>query len=201
VVLGCAQPGEQPAIFGDALRRLTDGATYLYVDERRYWYSTQPSVARLTQDRAGQLDDEDVHAEIVRRLKGDQVRGDFARVHTAPESTSEVGDEQEARLVVLGLERPHRSREEGSEVRTTAEGMLEARGSAPRINKNTLVFIAPDGQRLRELEGRVKQQLAWLSIERDAEDLNLTPIALRRARTKLREAETAVSAQLAEAWS
>jgi hypothetical protein len=32
VKLGCAQPGESVAIFGDALRRLSDQATYLYVD-------------------------------------------------------------------------------------------------------------------------------------------------------------------------
>ena len=32
VKLGCAQPGETVATFGDALRRLTDSATYLYVD-------------------------------------------------------------------------------------------------------------------------------------------------------------------------
>lgn len=46
VRLGCAQPGESVAIFGDALRRLTDQATHLYVDGRRYWYPTQPSVTR-----------------------------------------------------------------------------------------------------------------------------------------------------------
>ena len=31
IKLGCVQPGEAPATFGDALRRLTDQATYLYV--------------------------------------------------------------------------------------------------------------------------------------------------------------------------
>jgi hypothetical protein len=30
VKLGCAMPGESPAIFGDALRRLGNAATYLY---------------------------------------------------------------------------------------------------------------------------------------------------------------------------
>ena len=55
VKLGCVQPGETVATFGDALRRLTDAATYLYVDGKRYWYSTQPTVTRLADDRAGQL--------------------------------------------------------------------------------------------------------------------------------------------------
>ena len=60
IKLGCTQPGETVATFGDALRRLTDRATHLYVDRSRYWYSTQPSVTRLAQDRAAQLDSEDV---------------------------------------------------------------------------------------------------------------------------------------------
>ena len=59
------------ATFGDALRRLTDGATYLYVDGKRYWYSTQPSVTRLAQDRAESCDPDDVQAEIVRRLRAE----------------------------------------------------------------------------------------------------------------------------------
>jgi predicted AAA+ superfamily ATPase len=38
VKLGCVQPGETVATFGDANRRLADRATYLYVDGSRYWY-------------------------------------------------------------------------------------------------------------------------------------------------------------------
>lgn len=44
IKLGCVQPGEAVATLGDALRRLTDRATHLYVDSSRYWYATQPSV-------------------------------------------------------------------------------------------------------------------------------------------------------------
>ena len=46
------QPGEAPAVFGDALRYLAQAATYLYQDNARYWYSTQPTVTKLADDRA-----------------------------------------------------------------------------------------------------------------------------------------------------
>lgn len=39
VHLGCVMPGEPVAVFGDALRRLAAGATYLYQDGHRYWYA------------------------------------------------------------------------------------------------------------------------------------------------------------------
>ena len=42
VKLGCVQPGESAATFGDSLRRLTDRATYLYVDGNR-GTGTRPS--------------------------------------------------------------------------------------------------------------------------------------------------------------
>ncbi len=62
--LGCVQPGEATATFGDALRRLTDQGSYLFSEGGRYWFGTQPSVARLAQDRAAQQDEERVLEEI-----------------------------------------------------------------------------------------------------------------------------------------
>nr|MDP9484837.1 Swt1 family HEPN domain-containing protein [Actinomycetota bacterium] len=180
VLLGCVQPGETPATFGDALRRLTDGATFLYVDGRRYWYSTQASVARLAQDRAERCDEDEVRAEIVRRLRGEvggRARGEFTGVHVVPEGSSEIPDEAEARLVVLGPERAHVGRSADSEALRAAKEILAQRGTSPRLYRNTLAFLAPDGRRLKDLEGRVRQYLAWASIEGDVEALNLAPVA------------------------
>src|SRR5260370_7991984 len=82
VKLGCAQPGETVATFGDALRRLTGAATYLYEDGKRYWYSTVPTVKRLADDRAGQLKDDDADDEILRRLRQQATtRAHFPHVH------------------------------------------------------------------------------------------------------------------------
>src|SRR5260221_12022721 len=55
VKLGCVMPGESPPVFGDALRRLAGAATFLYQDGPRFWYSTQPTVTKLAEDRAEQL--------------------------------------------------------------------------------------------------------------------------------------------------
>jgi uncharacterized protein len=114
------------------------------------WYSTQPSVTRLAQDRAEQYDVYDVWAEswiLVLRLRADRNRGELAGVHIAPDSSSDVPDEMEARLVVLGPERPHAGRNQDSEALSTAREILAQRGSSPRLYKNTLVFMAPDERR------------------------------------------------------
>ena len=65
--LACAEPGDQLAIFGEALRELTERATYLYEEAGRYWFSTQPTLNRLADDRAKALPDHEVDAAIVAR--------------------------------------------------------------------------------------------------------------------------------------
>src|SRR5262249_48165905 len=81
VKLGRVRPGETVATFGDALRRLTDAATFLYVDGKRYWYSTVPTVTRLAEERASRLSDDDVDDEIQKRLRDQaRTRSEFAKV-------------------------------------------------------------------------------------------------------------------------
>ena len=122
VKLGCVMPGEPPAVFGDALRRLASAATYLYQDGPRAWYATQPTVTKLAEDRAEQLkrDPDRVANELEARLRKDLVRiGDFSRVHPLPRSSADVPDDPDARLVVLPPEHPY-SKENGSPAETAA---------------------------------------------------------------------------------
>ena len=108
-------PGESPAVFGDALRRLAGAATYLYQDGPRYWYSTQPTVTKLAEDRAEQLkrNPDKVVQELGARLRSDlRDTGDFNRVHPLPQSGQDVPDDLDARLVVLGSDTPY-SKEQG----------------------------------------------------------------------------------------
>ncbi|MCC7103636.1 MAG: DUF499 domain-containing protein, partial [Chloroflexi bacterium] len=87
IKLGCVMPGETPAIFMDGLRRLAASATFLYQDGPRYWYATQPTVTKLAEDRAAQLerDPDAVARELEQRLRADLRRtGDFDRIHALP---------------------------------------------------------------------------------------------------------------------
>ncbi len=200
VKLGCVQPGEAVATFGDAIRRLTDRATYLYVDGKRYWYSTVPTVTRLADDRASQLTEDDVEQEITKRLReAARTRGDFAKVHACVES-SDIPDEREARLVILGPAHSHAARDRQSAARKEAAAILESRGGSPRNYRNTLVFLAPDATRLRELEQAARQYLAWSSIWDDRVTLNLDQFQARQADTKRKSADETVDARIPETY-
>jgi len=200
VKLGCVQPGETVATFGDAIRRLTDRATYLYVDGSRYWYSTQPTVTRLAEDRGHQFHEHDVLDEIVRRLREEaRSRGDFHRVHACVTS-SDIPDEHEARLVVLGPEHPHSKGQADSAARKEAQAILDSRGSSPRSYKNTLVFLAGDASRLNDLETAIRQFMSWKSIWDEREQLNLDPFQSKQADTKRKNADDTVNVRIPEAY-
>ena len=202
VKLGCVMPAEPPAVFGDALRRLATAATYLYEDNARYWFATQPTVTKLAEDRAEQMrrNPDRVVQEIANRVGADlRQKGDFSRVHPLPHSGQDVPDDMDARLVVIGIEYPH-SRGGESPALKQAQAILESRGNAPRIYRNTLVFLAADATRLQELDEAVRRFLAWESIIADQEHLNLAPQQVRQAETQREVAATEMTTRIPETY-
>ena len=202
IKLGCVMPGETPAVFGDALRRLAGVAAYLYQDGPRYWYSTQPTVTKLAEDRAEQLkrDPDKVVQELDKRLRADlRNSGDFSRVHPLPQSGQDVADDLDARLVVLGLDHAY-SREPGSAGEAAAKAVLGSRGSSPRLFRNTLVFLAADRTRLQDLDEAARRYLAWELILLEKVELNLDPQQEKQAETQKSAADGAVTARLPETY-
>lgn len=202
IKLGCVMPGEAPAIFGDALRRLSETATYLYKDAARYWYSTQPTVTKLAEDRAEQLkaDPDAVVKELENRLRADlRKEGDFRRIHPLPQSGQDVPDDLDARLVVLRIEYPY-TKESKSPAMAAAKAILESRGNAPRLYRNTLVFLAVDKTRLQDLDEAVRRFLAWESILGEKEILDLSQHQVKQAQDLKDSASSAVSARIPESY-
>src|SRR5213082_1839595 len=131
VKLGCVMPGESPAVFGDALRRLAAAATCLYQDGSRFWYATQPTVTKLAEDRAEQLKrdpiPDKVAQELDERLRADlRKNGDFSRIHPLPRSGADVPDDLDARLVVLSPDHSY-GKEPGNAAEAAARSILELR--------------------------------------------------------------------------
>jgi len=202
IKLGCVMPGESPAIFGDALRRLAAAATYLYQDGPRYWYSTQPTVTKLAEDRAEQLkrDPDKVVQELNGRLRADLRRmGDFPRVQPMPGSGADVPDEREARLVVLSVDHPY-VKEAGCPAEVAARAILTMRGTTPRLYQNALVFLAADKIRLQDLDEAARRVLAWESILGDQTLLDLSPHQVKQAETQRKAADDAVTARISETY-
>ncbi len=201
--LACAQPGETAATFGDALRRVSDTGRYVYQDGNRYWLSTRPNLNRTADDLAAALlrEPEELYVELVRRLESDRnARGDFAGIHVAPKSPSDVPDETDARLVILAPTEPHKRNSTDSKAYQAAEQILQLRGSQPRLNQNALVFVAPDHRELDKLLEATASYLAWKSILRDKERLDLSHSLESQAKTRLSDADRSVELRIGSTW-
>ncbi|MBU2889863.1 DUF499 domain-containing protein [Celeribacter halophilus] len=205
--LGVVQPGEKIAIFGDALRRLTNQAKFMHGDLGRYWYSMSASLNRIAADRAGQLEDALVLVEIDKALStyinGLADRGNFDAVQVAPDNSAAVPDEAGGvRAVVLGVAHPHNGRD-SSDAMTEVKDILLQRGSTPRVYRNTLVFLAADARQLDNLKDAVRSLLAWDEIVRDASSgrLDLKSSEMSLAKDKALEAKETVQTRLKETWA
>lgn len=201
VRLGCAQPGEPTAVFGDALRRMSSLLTYLYSDGSRYWYDTRPTVNRLAQDRAQGFPIDEVRVEIIGRLKKVPKNREFAAFHVAPPDSGDVVDEARVRVVVLPVEAAHKRRSSDTDAIQAAQSILENRGNAQRLYKNMLVFVAADDNGVEALETAVREFMAWRSIQNEEEPLNLDAQQRRQVKTSLDKADETVDLRLREAYS
>lgn len=202
--LGVVQPGERPAIFGDALRRLTNQAKFMHSDLGRYWYSTAPSLNRQAADRASQLEDAlvllTIDQELAKYINGITDRGLFDAVQVAPSASGDVPDEPGGvRAVILGVNYPHTGRD-GSEAHTEAKDILMQRGSTPRVYRNTLVFIAAESKNIDGLKDAVRSHLAWASILNDHKRLDLKTSDIALTEAKVAETRETMKTRLRECW-
>lgn len=204
VVLGCAQPGEKPGVFQDALRHVSSKTTYLYNDSAQYWYDTKPTLSRLANDRAeSNYSDDNADIEIRRRVQAQRDRASFSTVHVFPEGAGDVPDEDDGvRLVILPPTADHKSNGDESEAIRLAKAILEQRQGGPRINRNLLVFLAADANLVSDLRKAARSLLAWQSIlkESGADGFDLTAGEIAQVETRIREAEETVVQQLGEAY-
>lgn len=200
--LGVVQPGEQIAVFNDALSTLQNSLAYLYTNPSadRFWYDTRPTLRKTVEDRATQIAASDVEYEIERRLKKLRREDPFAGVHICPASSLDVPDEQTVRLVVLRPTDGFTASAKDCAAMKTVTDMMEHRGTSPRTWRNMLVFLAPDQGALPALEQEVRRYLAWTSIKNDSQDLNLDAAQNRETENSLKRSNETVDLRLNEAW-
>lgn len=202
--LATIQPGEPMAVFGDALRRMSNQLTYLYTDGSRYWYDTRPTVNRMAQDRAQNIHPDLVYQEAVNRLRSVKPRKeDFVGAHVAPQSSGDIADEWRTRVVVLPPDKDctHKKGNGFSKAQEIAREILETRGNSPRLYRNMLVFIAADHNDFEAWEKSIRDYLAWYSIHEEAEPLNLDAQQRKQVASNLKRTEETLLARLQEAYS
>lgn len=200
--LGTIQPGENIAVFNDALNTLKGSLSYLYTSSSgdHYWYDTRPTLRKTVEDRAKQFRDDDVYLEIENSLRRWRKEAPFAGLHVSPASSLDVPDEQAVRLVVLNPRNTHRGGSVGSEALAKCNDILNNRGTAPRNYKNMLIFLAPDAESMQSLNTEVRRWKAWRSILEDRVPLNLDAAQEKETKDNISRLDTAVKQHLEETY-
>ena len=205
--LGTVQPGQQMSAFNDVLNALREESSYLYCSGERYWYDVHPTLQKLARERGSKIDYANVQAEITSRLdKLCKVEEPLEGRHICPESSSDINDNQNVRLVVLGLSCTYNSYESASSENSTINStlfefmgnLLKTRGSGNRINQNMLFFLAPDKSNYPTLKSAVVNYLAWKSIQED--ELNLDKNQQKEVKQRIATSSDNINSCLKETY-
>jgi hypothetical protein len=185
--LGVVQPGENISVFNDALNSLSNSLSYLYSNQPGglYWYDNRPTLRKTAEDRASQIDKADVEREIESRLRQLKSCPPFGGIHVCPGNSLDVPDDQAVRLVVLRPSDVFDNKASGNPAIDAINGILNNRGNNPRIFRNMLVFVAPDHIPMPSLRQTARDYLAWKTIERDKDTLNLDAVQNRETKDRL----------------
>ncbi|GAB3585667.1 ATP-binding protein [Hymenobacter daeguensis] len=202
IMLGSAIPGQTPAVYTDALKRLADRLHHLTTGNNRYWFDTRPNLRREMEERKRRFDElADVLPELKRIVQKAFGRPEpFASVHVFAPSV-DVADDEHLRLVVLPPKAAC-SRSTLGPATDVATEFLEKRGENPRIRRNRLVFLAPELETNSRLFDQLRSVLAWESIVVDCKEsrINLDRLQEQQVVRSRDEARKALDRLVREAY-
>ena len=198
--LGAVLPGQGVSVYNEALSRMSGGLYYLYPGDGRYYFHAEENLNKVAADRREQLDAQTVNAHIVSQLN--EAVGRRADVIVCPQDSADVPEAERVRLVILPPDatRPTRASEH-DHAKDLALSILQQRGDAGRVQRNTLLFLTARSDDVRDLRNRVRDYLAWHSIiigETKIENLSGNREA--QANGSLRSAENGVRTALVRAY-
>ena len=198
--LGVVQPGQGVSLYNEALNRMSGDLYYLYSSDDRYYFHVEENLNKVVTDRAGALNNREINEHIVNEIQ-EAVRRQ-SQVIICPDDSSAVPESDEVRLVILPPDKPLPSRSrERDDATPEALHILQNRGDASRIRRNTLLFLTAKNDEIRTLRNAVRQYLAWHSIVNGANRLeNLSGDRLRQAQNSIRTAGSEIRTALVSAY-
>ena len=190
IMLGAVYPGDNIGNAVGALQKLAGDSTYLNREDDRYSLGLNRTLAQLVREKADGFHDTDIADELVALVRAERDSGSFPRVSRCPGTSADVDDVPDLALVIFGPDRPFKKAEKGKPVSPAEEAALEfltMRGTQARVNRNALLFVAPDQGTLDTVLKLVRSVKAWKSVVDEADRLNITPAMKRDAEARLRQ--------------
>ena len=162
--LATVQPGHGVPVYNEALAQMTGDLYHLYHSDGRYYFHVEENLNKVVADRADSMSERQILNEIDRVMK--EAVGRRSDVILFPRNSGEIPDSDSVRLVILPPDRSLSNRaSEPDDATPEAKRILQNRADASRVRKNTLLFLAPRKDEVRNLNRAVRNYLAWHSIQ------------------------------------
>jgi hypothetical protein len=210
--LGAALPGDVVAEFATIVDQLARRSRHLHTDGERYRYDLAPSLAHVVAERVHVLrgHPDQLWAEVVARLRAAHPSPPpgFAAVQIAPDTSTDIPDGDDLRLVLIHPAIPHDPGHDPGNVAVDgaspavrfAMDAVRHRGGDQRVRRNRLVFLAADLRAGQEVAETAADFLAWDEVNRrGAAAAHLTGEA-GSAASRRRRADDALTARIRQAY-
>jgi len=174
---------ENPSsVVAEAVEQLKNNLFYLQSQNDKYFFSNQPNLNRILLTKMENIKDRDV-GDAEEALLKQQIRGGKLKVFLWPGKPRDIPDSDELKLVITK-----------DKDLAFMRLVLESKGDSPRVNRNTVFFLAPSEAEIGPFEDSLKKKMAYEQIEAD-KTLNLTSEqrtdiknSLKRAQENLQDA-------------
>lgn len=158
--LGAFVPGTPIGDYSSALKNMGERLYHLYREQGRHRFNSDVNLTRVINDRKSQLTAEEREDELIRRIRD---LCDHPIVLACPEDSSEVPDSEELQVVVLKPGDTYHQSPSNNRAAEVARAMISTFGYEPRLNRNSLLFLAANTDQHRRLDESIRNLLAWQS--------------------------------------
>lgn len=178
------------AVIADALEEAKNRFFYLQYQNAKYFFSNQLNLNRMVLIRSENVSEREIE-EMQESLLRARVRGERLKVFIWVENSADIPDTPDLKLLIL--------REPNETLMRT---LLVQKGEAPRVYRNTLIFLTPLPHEQTAFGNLARKKLAYQSLAADstfhltAEQQKEIKDALRRLESDLDEAVLRVYRQL-----
>jgi hypothetical protein len=148
-----------------ALDRMEDSAHYLYYSstgQKRFWFDTTPNINILINQGKGDIKQNDIIADILRRISD---KAKFVQVfNTLVNPAEDIPEQMRPTLAILSPKFLANPTEIAGNTKTLIERLATKKGSSERIYRNTMLFLGCSEGGFGKLQDDLRNYLACQRI-------------------------------------
>ena len=197
--LGVVQPTESTSVYNEARNDITGKLYYLHQANSQFFFHTEENLNKVHADRFDAIPNRVADRLIIYELN--EAAHSTRNVIVCPESSAEIPDTDSVRFVISDPDKHLPTRQSDTDTSTPfAKEITLNRGDAPRIYRNTVVFITARFDEIRALRRTAKTHLAWDSMLNGEDKLDLARVRRAEVGNHIRNSRNQLQNDLTRAY-